>query len=57
MKFNEVTTVVFGLVALGHIGRVVMGWDLLVGGWTVPSWLSILVGIFAIALSWWGWKS
>lgn len=37
----------FLIVALGHLTRVILGWDLIVGGWPVPLWVSILAVLIA----------
>jgi len=38
--FSLVATVIFLLIALGHLSRLVFKWSLLLGGWAVPSWVS-----------------
>ena len=32
--------IVFGLVALMHILRIVLGWEVIIGGWMAPMWIS-----------------
>jgi hypothetical protein len=36
-----VCSAVFFLVATAHISRLIMGWEIAIGGWTVPRWVSI----------------
>ena len=33
---------IFGIVALVHLIRVLAGWQLVIGNWTVPNWVSIV---------------
>lgn len=49
MKFrayNLVTATVFASAAIGHLARVCLGVPVVIGGWTVPLWMS-WVGLFA----------
>jgi len=45
-----VAGVLFLLVALGHLVRMVMGWKVIVGDWTMPMWPSVVVIVVAAAL-------
>jgi hypothetical protein len=45
---------VFFLVATAHLSRLIMGWEIAIGGWTVPRWISIPGLIFPGILSAWG---
>ena len=38
--FNRVAVAIFAVVALAHLLRIVMGWPVVIGGWTVPMWVS-----------------
>ena len=38
--FSLVAGVVFGLIALGHVLRIVFGWSLVVQDFSVPMWAS-----------------
>jgi hypothetical protein len=43
--YSLVAGAVFGVVAIVHTLRSVMGWEVMIGGWTVPMWFSwIAVG-------------
>lgn len=33
------------LAALGHIGRIVLGWEIVIEGWMMPWWVSLLLGL------------
>jgi hypothetical protein len=46
-----VASVLFLLVALGHVARLVMGWKVIVGDWTMPMWLSVAVIVVCVGLS------
>ena len=38
--FTVTAGVVFSLIAVLHALRLLLGWDAVIGGWTVPIWLS-----------------
>ncbi len=48
---------VFGLVALGHLLRVVNGWTLVIGSWSVPMWISWLGTLGPAVLCVWAFRS
>ena len=54
--FTTAASVVFGLVCLGHIARLCLGWDVTINGLHIPLWLSfvgvIVTGVLAFML-WW----
>ena len=52
--FVAVAAVIFGLVALLHLFRIVMGWSIVIDAWTVPMWLSWIALVVAGALSYFG---
>jgi hypothetical protein len=52
--FSAVAGTIFALVALGHLLRIFMGWALLIGGWSVPMWLSWIGVVAAGVLSYFG---
>ncbi len=39
--------VVFALIALAHLVRAALRWEVLLAGWSVPMWTSILAAIIA----------
>ena len=45
--FTSVAGLVFSLVAVLHLLRLLLHWEAVIGGWTVPTWVSAL----ALALS------
>ena len=47
----KITGLILGLVALGHLIRVVMGLSLKIGNWEAPMWLSVLAVVIAVYLS------
>ena len=52
--FVAVAAVIYGLVALLHLFRIVMGWSIVIDAWTVPMWLSWIGLVVAGALSYFG---
>ena len=53
--FARVSGAVFSLVALLHLLRLIFRWEAVIGGWTVPMWVSwvgiALAGALAYAAS------
>ena len=52
--FTIIASVIFGVVALFHVLRIFLGWPAVVGGWTVPMWVSWIGVIIAGGLSYFG---
>lgn len=50
-NYVVLSAVIFALVAVVHLLRVVLQWDVVVGGHTVPMWASFLCILFAAGLS------
>lgn len=48
------TAAVFSLIALGHLSRITMGWEAMIGGWAVPMWASWIVVLIALVLAYSG---
>ena len=44
--------IVFGVIALLHLVRAVLGWKVLIENFNVPVYFSVIVGIVAGYLSW-----
>ena len=53
----KVAGTVFILVALMHLLRVVFKAEVIVAGFTVPVWYSLVGTIVALGLSWWMFRS
>ncbi|OGG80714.1 hypothetical protein A3A39_00090 [Candidatus Kaiserbacteria bacterium RIFCSPLOWO2_01_FULL_54_13] len=54
--YMKVSTSIFGLVALLHLARALLGWDAAIGGWEVPMWLSWVAVLGAGFLAYSGYK-
>jgi hypothetical protein len=52
--FVAIAAVIFGIVALLHLLRLVMGWSIVIENWTVPMWFSWIGLVVAGALSYFG---
>jgi phosphoglycerol transferase MdoB-like AlkP superfamily enzyme len=52
--YLRVSAAIVSLVALLHLARVVFGWSAVIGGWSVPMWLSWVALIVAGALAYFG---
>ena len=49
-----VCATVFFVVAAAHMTRGIMGWEIAIGGWSVPRWVSVPGLIVPGILSAWG---
>jgi len=52
--FLAVAGVIFAVVALVHLARIALGWQIMIGSWTVPMWVSWIALVVAGALSFFG---
>lgn len=39
--FTTIAAAIFSLICLVHIARLVYGLDIVIGGWSVPLWVSV----------------
>lgn len=46
-----VTSVIFGLVSIGHGLRFIFQWHVQVGAWVVPEWISLVAVVVAGVMS------
>ena len=51
-----VSGAVFGLVAILHLLRVLNGWTLMCGPWSIPMWISWGGTVFPALLCVWAWR-
>ena len=42
MKASQLAMILLSLVALAHLVRVIYGWDVTIGEWSAPMWVSYL---------------
>ena len=49
--FTSLAVAVFAIVALLHLLRVLLGWNVVIGGLMVPVWASVVAGILAAVLA------
>jgi hypothetical protein len=54
--YNLASGVIFLLVGLMHLFRVVMGWDLIIGTWNAPMYLSWIGLVVAFILAYFALK-
>ena len=52
--FIMIAGVIFAAVAVFHLLRIVFGWPAVIGGWTVPMWVSWIGLAVAGGLSYFG---
>ncbi len=56
-KYNSVSGVIFGLVALLQAVRAIAGWAVQIGSFQVPVWFSWIAVIVAGSLAAWAFRS
>ena len=56
-KYNLVSGLVFGVVALLQFLRAINQWPVLIDNFNVPIWASWLAGLFAAALCAWAFQT
>jgi hypothetical protein len=54
--FNQVACLIFLAVAIFHVLRIFLGWDVNIGGWEPPMWLSGVGAVVAGLLAWSAYK-
>ena len=54
--FSLIASVVFGLIALGHVLRIVLGWSFTIQNFSVPMWASALTVVVLGYLSYEGFR-
>lgn len=48
-SFDAIVGSIFSVITALHLLRIVYGWNAVIGGWTVPLWLSwaaVILGVF-----------
>ncbi len=52
----RLNAVLFGLVAVLHVLRIALGWDIYIGDWNAPMWASVLAVVIAGLIAYLNWK-
>ena len=52
----RVASLLFALFALGHLLRLLNQAQVIIGGQTIPLWISAPIAVIAALLSFWMWK-
>jgi hypothetical protein len=52
--FNLIAGLIFAVVALLHLLRAYMGWQVVIADWTVPMWLSWIAFVVTGGLAYFG---
>ena len=52
----RVASVLFAIFALLHLLRLLNQVQVIIGGQTIPLWISVLIALIAALLSFWTWK-
>jgi hypothetical protein len=52
--YLHVAACIFSVVGLLHLARIVFGWSVVIGDWTVPMWLSWVGVVVTGALAYFG---
>ena len=51
-----ITASIFGVLAVAHFTRLLLHWPIVLGGWSVPVWISLPGLLVPGALAWWGFR-
>lgn len=54
--FTTITVVFLSLLALLQLGRVLLGWEVVVNGTSIPLWVSAIAALIAGSLALMLWK-
>lgn len=54
--YLQISGLLFGLVAIGHLVRVVRRWPLLIAGYPVPALASLVVLVVTGLMAVWAWR-
>lgn len=52
-SYVSITGSVFALIAVLHLLRLVYGWEASIGGWVVPTWLSVVALLVSGCIALW----
>jgi hypothetical protein len=53
--FTTIAIVIFALIAIIHLVRLILGWEITVNAVIIPMWVSVLGLIVAVGLAWMLW--
>jgi hypothetical protein len=53
--FTNIATAIFALIAIMHLFRLILGWEVTVNAVIIPMWVSVLGLIVAVGLAWMLW--
>jgi hypothetical protein len=59
MKIKPFTFLASGflaVIAMLHILRVILGWEIVINGWHVPSWVNVVLAVVTATLFFMLWK-
>jgi hypothetical protein len=54
--YFQFSAAIFFVVAMVHLGRLLTGWEIVIGTWIIPHWISFPGLIVPAALSVWGFR-
>ncbi len=54
--FSLIAGIIFAIVAIVHLFRILQGWNIVLGTWMVPMWVSWIGLIIPGILGYWGLK-
>jgi hypothetical protein len=54
--FTTIASVVFALIAMGHLLRLLFGWEFILDGVSIPQWASAPALVFAAGLALMLWR-
>jgi len=48
------TAILFSIICLVQLSRIAFGWEVVIGGWSVPMWISWIAVVVTAALAFFG---
>jgi len=52
--YAHISSALFAIVSLAHLLRLIYGWNMNIGGWVVPMWISwvgfVVPGVLAVMI-------
>jgi len=54
--FLLISGAIFSIVAMAHLCRLTVGWQIVFGGWMVPMWFSGIGLVIALVLAYYGFR-
>jgi len=54
--FTIMSVAILSFIALGHLRRILIGWDVIINGVHIPSWASVIAFVIFSGLAYMLWR-